>query len=57
MVRISGLPFESPKTKSHLDVASMERCIVYYNEEGGGFYQVRAMVSLVSVLPMVRPNA
>jgi hypothetical protein len=45
---ISGLLFESLTTKSHLDVASTERCRVYYMGEGGGFPQVRAVVSLVS---------
>ncbi len=45
---ISGLPFESPKTKSHLDVALMERCKIYYMGESGGFPQVRAVLSLVS---------
>jgi len=45
---ISGLPFGSPKTKCHLDVGFMERHIVYYKGEGGGFPQVRAVVSLVS---------
>jgi len=44
---ISGLPLGSPETKSHLDVNPVERCIVYYKGEGGGFPQVRAMVSLV----------
>jgi hypothetical protein len=44
---ISGLPFESPGKKSHLDVASVESCKVYYKGEGGGFPQVRAVVSLV----------
>jgi hypothetical protein len=47
-VRISGLPLGSPGTKSHLDVAPVESCKVYYKGEGGGFPQVRAMVSLVS---------
>jgi hypothetical protein len=36
-----------PGKKSHLDVGPMERCKVYYKGEGGGFFQVRAMVSLV----------
>jgi hypothetical protein len=40
---ISGLPFRSPGTKCHLDVSR-----VYYKGEGGGFPQVRAMVSFVS---------
>ncbi len=46
-VGISGLPLGSPGTKSHLDVAPMERCKVYYKGEGGGFPQVRVVVSLV----------
>jgi hypothetical protein len=33
--------------KSRLDVGPVERCKVYYKGEGGGFPQVRAMVSLV----------
>jgi hypothetical protein len=37
---ISGLPFESPETKCHLDVGLMERHKVYYKGEGGGFPQV-----------------
>jgi len=59
---ILGLPFGSsengsPRTKSHLDVGLMERHKIYYKGEGGGFPQVQAMVSLVSMtLPMVRPN-
>jgi len=44
---ISGLPFRSPGKNSHLDVASVESCKVYYKGEGGGFPQVRAVVSLV----------
>jgi hypothetical protein len=36
-----------PREKSHLDVGPVERCRVYYKGEGGGFPQVRAMVSLV----------
>jgi hypothetical protein len=40
---ISGLPGE----KNHLDVGSVESHIVYYKGEGGGFPQVRAVVSLV----------
>jgi hypothetical protein len=46
---ISGLPLGSPGTKCHLDVALVERHIVYYKGEGGGFPQVRAVVSLVSL--------
>jgi hypothetical protein len=49
--------FGSPKTKCHLDVGFVERHKVYYKGEGGGFPQVRAMVSLVSLsLPVARPN-
>ncbi len=44
---ILGLSFGSLGTKSHLDVAPMESCIVYYKGEGGVFPQVRAVVSLV----------
>jgi hypothetical protein len=39
----SGIPGE----KSHLDVGPVERCRVYYKEEGGGFPQVQVVVSLV----------
>jgi len=46
---ISGLPFGCPRTKCHLDVGFVERHKVYYKGEGGGFPQVRAMVSLVSL--------
>ncbi len=45
---ISGLPFESPETKCHLDVGLVERHKVYYKGEGGGFPQFWAMVSLVN---------
>jgi hypothetical protein len=34
---ISVLPLGSPGKNSHLDVASMESCRVYYKGEGGGF--------------------
>jgi hypothetical protein len=44
---ISGLPFGSPMTKSHLDEGPVARCKVYYKGEGGGFLQVRAVVSLM----------
>jgi hypothetical protein len=55
---ISGLPFWSPGTKCHLDVGLVERHIIYYKGEGGGFSQVRAMpVSLVSMsLPVAHPS-
>jgi len=57
VVRILGLPSGSLGTKCHLDVALLERHKVYYKGEGGGFPQVRAVVSLMnSSLPMVHPN-
>jgi hypothetical protein len=46
-----------PRQKVILDVALVERRKVYYKGEGGGFPQVQAVVSLVSLrLPVVRPN-
>jgi len=54
---ILGLPFWSPGTKCRLDVALMGKHIIYYKGEGGGFPQVRAVVSLVNPsLPMARPS-
>jgi hypothetical protein len=54
-VGILGLPFGSPKTKWHLGVSHVTRHKIYYKGEGGGFPQVRAVVSLVrSCLPMTR---
>jgi hypothetical protein len=54
---ILRLPLGSPRTKSHLDVGLVERHKVYYKGEGGGFPQVRAVVSLVSPnCFMVRSN-
>jgi hypothetical protein len=47
-LKISGLPFGTPGTKSHLEVAPVDRCRIYYKGESGGFPQVRAVVSLVS---------
>jgi len=44
---IPGLPRWSPGKNSHLDVGSVESHRVYYKGEGGGFPQVRAVVSLV----------
>jgi len=44
---ISGLLVGSLGKNSHLDVASVESCKVHYKGEGGGFPQVRAVVSLV----------
>ncbi len=45
---ILRLPLGSPWTKSHLDVGFVEKHKVYYKREGGGFPQVRVVVSLVS---------
>jgi len=51
------IPFGSPGTKCHLDVGLVERHRVYYKGEGGGFPQVQAVVSFVSLnLPLVRPS-
>jgi hypothetical protein len=47
VVAISKLPLGSPETKSHLDVALVERRRVYYKGEGGGFPQVWTVASLV----------
>jgi hypothetical protein len=55
-LRISWLPFGSPGTKWHLGASLVARHKVYYKGEDGGFLQVRAVVSLVSLsLPMARP--
>ncbi len=54
---ISRLPFKSPATKCHLDVGLMERHGIYYKGDSGGFPQVRAMVSLMSLsLHVACPN-
>jgi hypothetical protein len=45
---ISGLPSHLDLTKSHLDVGLMERHKIYHKGEGGGFFQVWVVVSLVS---------
>ncbi len=47
-VLVVEFPPWSPETKSHLDVAPVQRCRVYYKGEGGGFPQVRAVVILVN---------
>ncbi len=48
-LRMSGHLFGSPGTKCHLDVGFVKRHRVYYKKEGGGFPQVRVVVSLVSL--------
>jgi hypothetical protein len=56
-LKISGLPFGNLGIKSHLDAALVERHKIYYKGEGGGFAQVRAVVSLVSLsLPVAHPS-
>jgi hypothetical protein len=44
---VSGLHLRSPGKKSHLDVASVQSSREYYKGEGGGFFRVRTVVSLV----------
>jgi hypothetical protein len=45
---VSGLHFDSLRTKSHLGVGAVEQRREYYMGEGGGFPRARAMVSQVS---------
>jgi hypothetical protein len=52
---ISKLPLGSPGIKQHLSAGPVAKHKTYYKGENGGFPQVRAVVSLVSLcLPMVR---
>jgi hypothetical protein len=53
VVRISKLPLWNPGTKWHLGVGPVAKHKVYYKGKGGGFPQVRAMVSLVSLWLLV----
>jgi hypothetical protein len=57
--KVAGVPtlrIGSPMTKWHLNVGPMAKHIVYYKGEGGGFPQVLALVSFVSLcLPVVHP--
>jgi hypothetical protein len=56
-VGIPQVPLGSPGTKCHLDVAPVERRREYYKGEGGGFPQIRAVVSFVNPrLPVALPN-
>jgi hypothetical protein len=48
VVGISGLPLGNPKTKRPFGCGPVESCKVYYKGVGGGFPQVRAMVSFVN---------
>jgi hypothetical protein len=57
IVGISRFPFGSSRTKWHLGVGPMTSHIIYYKGEGGGFPQVRAMMSFVSSsLPLPCPS-
>jgi hypothetical protein len=52
---ILAFPLGSPGTKFHLNASLVVRHRVYYKGEGGGFPQVRAVVSLVNLnLPVIR---
>jgi len=54
---VSGLHFGSPGKKCHSDASAIVRRREYYMGEGGGFPQVRAVVSQMSPrLPVVCPN-
>jgi hypothetical protein len=54
---ISGLHFGSPGTKNHLGVGAVEQHKEYYMGEGGGFPQIRPVVSQVSPRsPVACPN-
>jgi hypothetical protein len=57
VVKISGVPLGSPRTKWHLGAGPVAMHIVYYKREGGGFPQIWAMLSLVnSSLPVACPS-
>ncbi len=54
---ILGLPRGSLETKCHLDVAPVKIRKEYYKGEGGGFPQVRVVLSLMSLnLFLAYPN-
>ncbi len=54
---ILGLPLRSPGRKCHLGAGPMARHRIYYKEEGGGFPQIQAVMSSMSLsLLMVRPS-
>jgi hypothetical protein len=54
---ISRLSLENPRTKCHLDVGIVDRHIVYYKGEGGGFPLVQDVVCFVSLsLSVAHPN-
>ncbi len=50
---ISRFPLGSPEIKCHLDIGLVANHRVYYKGKGGGFLQVRVVVSFVSpILPV-----
>jgi hypothetical protein len=54
---VSGLLLGSLRTKNHSDVSVVGRHIEYYMGEGGGFPQIRAVVSFMNLeLPMAYPS-
>jgi hypothetical protein len=54
---VSGLLLGSLGKKNHLDAGAVERRREYYMGEGGGFPQVQAVVSLLSLeLPVACPS-
>jgi hypothetical protein len=55
ILKISKLPFGSPRTKWHLGAGHVAKHKIYYKKEGCGFPQVWVVVSFVSpCLPMIR---
>jgi hypothetical protein len=54
---ISILLNGNPETKCHLDVGLIKKHKIYYKREGGGFSQVRVVMSLVIPnSPVVHPS-
>ncbi len=50
------IPLWSPRAKWHLGASPMARHRKYYKGEGGGYPQIQAVVSLMSLcFPMARP--
>jgi hypothetical protein len=56
-VAVSGFHLGNFETKSHSDVGAVGSYREYYMREGGGFPQVRAVVSLVSLVSPELPVA
>jgi hypothetical protein len=54
---VSGFHFGSPRKKCHSDASAVEKRREYYVGEGGGFPQVRAVVSRMNPrLPVACPS-